>query len=98
MLTFYGKQQTVCGMSVVDGDWDELKKYNMTELYNQAAGITSVGQKNKEKQEKKEKEAQEQKEQQQQQQDEKKPESAKEAKEETAKDTKEEEKPASTDA
>ncbi|CCC09470.1 unnamed protein product [Sordaria macrospora k-hell] len=76
--------QTVCGMSVVDGDWDELKKYNMTELYNQAAGITSVGQKNKEKQEKKEKEAQEQKEQQQQQQDEKKPESAKEAKEETA--------------
>ncbi|KAK3951578.1 hypothetical protein QBC32DRAFT_160447 [Pseudoneurospora amorphoporcata] len=55
--------QTVCGMSVVGGDWDELKKYNMTELYNQAAGITSVGQKNKEKQEKKEKEHKEQKEQ-----------------------------------
>lgn len=28
--------QTVCGMSVVDGDWDELKRYNLTELYSQA--------------------------------------------------------------
>lgn len=28
--------QTVCGMSIVDGDWDELKRYNLTELYNQA--------------------------------------------------------------
>ncbi|KAK4124194.1 hypothetical protein N657DRAFT_380106 [Parathielavia appendiculata] len=27
--------QTVCGMSVVDGDWDELKRFNLTELYNQ---------------------------------------------------------------
>jgi len=26
-------QQTVCGMSVVGGDWDELKKYNLLELY-----------------------------------------------------------------
>ncbi len=25
--------QTVCGMSVVDGDWDSLKRYNLTELY-----------------------------------------------------------------
>lgn len=24
-------------MSVVDGNWDELKKYNLTEIYNQAA-------------------------------------------------------------
>jgi tRNA acetyltransferase TAN1 len=27
--------QSVCGMSVVDGDWDELKRYNLTELYTQ---------------------------------------------------------------
>ncbi|KAK4185291.1 tRNA acetyltransferase TAN1 [Podospora australis] len=25
--------QKVCGISVVDGDWDELKRYNLTELY-----------------------------------------------------------------
>ena len=23
-------------MSVVDGDWDELKRFNLTELYSQA--------------------------------------------------------------
>ncbi len=23
-------------MSVVDGDWDDLKKYNLSELYSQA--------------------------------------------------------------
>ena len=94
MLSFTTKRQTVCGMSVVDGDWDELKKYNMTELYNQAAGITSVGQKNKEKQEKKEKEALEQKQKQEQEQEqvEKKPDSAEDTKE------KEEEASASTDA
>ncbi|PSR85480.1 hypothetical protein BD289DRAFT_259692 [Coniella lustricola] len=28
--------QTICGMSVVPGDWDTLKKYNLTELYKQA--------------------------------------------------------------
>ncbi|KAK3936905.1 SGT1 protein-domain-containing protein [Diplogelasinospora grovesii] len=29
--------QNVCGMSVVDGgEWEELRKYNITELYNQA--------------------------------------------------------------
>jgi tRNA acetyltransferase TAN1 len=28
-------RQSVCGMSVVDGDWDELKRYNLTELYTQ---------------------------------------------------------------
>ncbi|KAJ9134760.1 Thump domain containing protein [Pleurostoma richardsiae] len=28
--------QSICGMSVVDGDWAELKKYNMTELYSRA--------------------------------------------------------------
>lgn len=62
-------------MSVVDGDWDELKKYNMTELYNQAAGITTG----------------EQKKQKQKQDEKKKPgeESAEKEKEETTKDTKE---------
>ncbi|EAA30469.1 hypothetical protein NCU02385 [Neurospora crassa OR74A] len=69
--------QTVCGLSVVDGDWDELKKYNMTELYNQAAGITTVGQKKK---------------QQQQQQDQKQDEKTSESvKDEETKDTKEQE-------
>lgn len=84
-LTFTGQSQTVCGLSVVDGDWDELKKYNMTELYNQAAGITAVGKKDKqEKQdEKKPKSA-------------KKEEETKDIKEEEPK-IKEEE-PASTDA
>lgn len=29
--------QNACGMSIVDGDyWNELKKYNLTELYSQA--------------------------------------------------------------
>ncbi|KAL2268149.1 hypothetical protein VTJ83DRAFT_2995 [Remersonia thermophila] len=27
--------QNVCGMSVVDGDWEDLKRYNLTELYGQ---------------------------------------------------------------
>ncbi|KAL2163690.1 hypothetical protein VTH06DRAFT_5748 [Thermothelomyces fergusii] len=27
--------QTICGMSVVDGDWDALRRYNLTELYSQ---------------------------------------------------------------
>lgn len=61
----------------MDGDWDELKKYNMTELYNQAAGITTVGQKKKKQQQ-----------QQDQQQDEKTSESVKD---EEAKDAKERE-------
>lgn len=26
-------QQTFCGMSVVDGDWEDLKRYNLNELY-----------------------------------------------------------------
>jgi tRNA acetyltransferase TAN1 len=25
--------QTVCGMSVVGGDWEELKRFNLAELY-----------------------------------------------------------------
>ncbi|KAI0597148.1 hypothetical protein F4775DRAFT_267528 [Biscogniauxia sp. FL1348] len=29
--------QTFCGMSVVDGDWDALKKYNLHELYLSSA-------------------------------------------------------------
>ncbi|KAK0713831.1 hypothetical protein B0T26DRAFT_718592 [Lasiosphaeria miniovina] len=28
--------QSTCGISVVDGDWDDLKRYNLTELYSQA--------------------------------------------------------------
>ncbi|KAK0610491.1 hypothetical protein B0T17DRAFT_544722 [Bombardia bombarda] len=28
--------QTVCSMTVVDSDWEELKRYNITELYNEA--------------------------------------------------------------
>ncbi|KAK3375981.1 hypothetical protein B0T24DRAFT_698844, partial [Lasiosphaeria ovina] len=28
--------QSACGISVVDGDWDDLKRYNLTELYSQA--------------------------------------------------------------
>lgn len=28
--------QTVCGISVVPGDWETLKRYNLTELYKQA--------------------------------------------------------------
>ncbi|KAK0669743.1 hypothetical protein QBC41DRAFT_319164 [Cercophora samala] len=30
--------QKVCGISVVDGDWEELKRYNLTELYGQGRG------------------------------------------------------------
>lgn len=33
MLTF---SQTFCGMSVVEGDWNELKRYNIRELYEAA--------------------------------------------------------------
>ncbi|KAH8645634.1 THUMP domain-containing protein [Xylariales sp. PMI_506] len=29
--------QTLCGMSVVDGDWDVLKRYNLRELYEEAS-------------------------------------------------------------
>ncbi|KAK1826833.1 hypothetical protein QBC39DRAFT_187409 [Podospora conica] len=29
--------QTVCGMSVVGSDWEELKKYNLSELYGESA-------------------------------------------------------------
>ncbi|KAK4664461.1 uncharacterized protein QC763_505730 [Podospora pseudopauciseta] len=30
--------QKVCGVSVVDGDWEEFKRYNLTELYGQGQG------------------------------------------------------------
>ncbi|AEO67740.1 uncharacterized protein THITE_2116714, partial [Thermothielavioides terrestris NRRL 8126] len=33
--------QTVCGMSVVDGDWEALKRFNLTELYSQARNAQS---------------------------------------------------------
>jgi tRNA acetyltransferase TAN1 len=29
-------------MSVVDGDWDELKRYNLTELYSQARNASTA--------------------------------------------------------
>lgn len=29
--------QTVLGMSVVGSDWEELKKYNLSELYGESA-------------------------------------------------------------
>ncbi|KAH8819622.1 hypothetical protein F5884DRAFT_20133 [Xylogone sp. PMI_703] len=29
--------QTVCGMSVVDGDWESLRRFNLSELYQAAA-------------------------------------------------------------
>lgn len=32
-------RQTICGMSVVPGDWDSLKRYNLTELYKQASTV-----------------------------------------------------------
>jgi tRNA acetyltransferase TAN1 len=29
--------QTVCGISVVDGDWEKLKRFNIAELYPKPA-------------------------------------------------------------
>ena len=26
-------QQTICGVSIVNGDWESLKRFNLTELY-----------------------------------------------------------------
>ncbi|ROW15725.1 hypothetical protein VPNG_02034 [Cytospora leucostoma] len=34
--------QTVCGFSVVPGDWEQLKRYNLTELYKQSNIIKKV--------------------------------------------------------
>jgi hypothetical protein len=33
MVAWLTGMQNVCGMSVVDGDWEALRKYNLTELY-----------------------------------------------------------------
>jgi hypothetical protein len=30
-------------MSVVDGDWEDLKRYNLTELYKMAAKVGEKG-------------------------------------------------------
>lgn len=30
-------------MSVVDGDWEALKKYNITEIYNEATAAVQEG-------------------------------------------------------
>ncbi len=35
-LTHSRVQQTICGMSVVGGDWENLKRYNLAEIYQQA--------------------------------------------------------------
>ncbi|KAL1867839.1 hypothetical protein VTK73DRAFT_3920 [Phialemonium thermophilum] len=32
--------QNVCGISVVEGDWDDLKRYNLSELYNPSSHRT----------------------------------------------------------
>lgn len=34
--------QTVCGISVIPGDWEALKRYNLTELYKQADSYSDV--------------------------------------------------------
>jgi hypothetical protein len=34
--------QTVCGLSVVPGDWERLKRYNLTELYRLSSGSKGV--------------------------------------------------------
>lgn len=34
-----GCTQTVCGLSVVPGDWESLKRYNLTELYKLSTEI-----------------------------------------------------------
>lgn len=39
--------QTVCGISVVPGDWDTLKRYNLTELYKQAGSLKAESAKQK---------------------------------------------------
>lgn len=32
------RRQNLCGMSVVGGDWEVLKRYNLNELYPSGAG------------------------------------------------------------
>ncbi|KAI0121644.1 hypothetical protein BJ170DRAFT_130511 [Xylariales sp. AK1849] len=39
--------QTLCGISVVDGDWDALKRYNLNELYVAASKANSAGARHK---------------------------------------------------
>ncbi|KAJ4412022.1 hypothetical protein N0V82_008901 [Gnomoniopsis sp. IMI 355080] len=34
--------QSVCGISVVPGDWETLKRYNLTELYKQARSLNEA--------------------------------------------------------
>ncbi|KAJ4387982.1 hypothetical protein N0V93_008585 [Gnomoniopsis smithogilvyi] len=40
--------QTVCGISVVPGDWEHLKRYNLTELYKQTSSSGEAPAKKKE--------------------------------------------------
>lgn len=37
LLTHFGVRQTVCGMSVVEADWENLKRYNLAEIYQQGS-------------------------------------------------------------
>ena len=37
ILTHFGVRQTICGMSVVEADWENLKRYNLAEIYQQTS-------------------------------------------------------------
>jgi hypothetical protein len=37
LLTHFGVRQTICGMSVVGVDWENLKRYNLAEIYQQGS-------------------------------------------------------------
>jgi hypothetical protein len=37
LLTHFGVGQTICGMSVVEADWENLKRYNLAEIYLQTS-------------------------------------------------------------
>lgn len=37
LLTHFGVRQTICGVSVVEVDWENLKRYNLAEIYQQSS-------------------------------------------------------------
>jgi hypothetical protein len=39
LLTHFGVRQTICGMSVVEADWENLKRYNLAEIYQQGSKL-----------------------------------------------------------
>lgn len=48
ILTHFGVRQTICGMSVVEADWENLKRYNLTEIYQQTSKpLANLGAKTK---------------------------------------------------